>query len=53
MDIWGFAILNGRTMVSVMLAKNGDSDHRQMLSDDAPESRNEKTSGGGFGNTTS
>ena len=40
-------------MVSTTLAKTGDSDRRQMLSEYALESRNEKASGGVFDNTTS
>jgi hypothetical protein len=53
MDMWALATLNGRKMVSVTLAKTGDSDRRQMLSEYALEARNEKASGGVFDNTTS
>jgi hypothetical protein len=52
-DMWALATLNGRKMVSVTLAKTGDSDRRQMLSEYALESRNEKASGGVFDSTTS
>jgi hypothetical protein len=47
------AYLNGRRMVSIPLAKTGDSDRRQMLSEYALVSRNEKASGGVFDLTTS
>jgi hypothetical protein len=53
MDMWAIAYLNGRKMVSIPLAKTGDSDRRQMLSEYALEARNEKSSGGVFDNTTS
>jgi Family of unknown function (DUF5309) len=53
MDMWAVAYLNGRRMVSIPLAKTGDSDRRQMLSEYALVSRNEKASGGVFDNTTS
>jgi hypothetical protein len=52
MDMWAVAFLNGRRMVSIPLAKTGDSDRRQMLSEYALVSRNEKASGGVFDNTT-
>src|SRR5215813_362328 len=52
MDMWALGYLNGRKMVSVTLAKTGDSERRQMLSEYALESRNEKASGGVFDNTT-
>lgn len=51
MDMWAVAFLNGRKMVSIPLAKTGDSDRRQMLSEYALVSRNEKSSGGVFDNT--
>ena len=52
-DLWAIAYLNGRKMVSVALAKTGDSDRREVLSEYALEARNEKASGGVFDNTTS
>ena len=52
-DMWAIAFLNGRKMVSVNLAKTGDSERRQILSEYALVSRNEKASGGVFDNTTS
>jgi hypothetical protein len=52
-DMWSVAYLKGRRMVSVPLAKTGDSDRRQMLSEYALVARNEKASGGVFDNTTS
>ena len=45
-------ILNGRKMVSIPLAKTGDSERRQMLSEYTLVARNEKASGGVFDNTT-
>jgi hypothetical protein len=53
MDMWAVAFLNGRKMVSIPLAKTGDSDRRQMLSEYALVARNEKASGGVFDLTTS
>src|SRR5262249_50494953 len=47
------AYMAGRKMVSVPLAKTGDSERRQILSEYALVSRNEKASGGVFDNTTS
>jgi hypothetical protein len=52
MDMWAVAFLNGRKMVSIPLAKTGDSDRRQMLSEYTLVARNEKASGGVFDNTT-
>ena len=52
-DMWALAYLKGRKMVSIPLAKTGDSDRRQMLSEYALVARNEKASGGVFDNTTS
>jgi hypothetical protein len=52
-DKWAVAYLNGRKMVSIALAKNGDSDRRQILSEYSLVSRNEKASGGVFDLTTS
>jgi len=40
-------------MVSIPLAKTGDSDRRQILSEYALVARNEKASAGVFDNTTS
>lgn len=53
MDKWAVAYLNGRKMVSIVLAKTGDSDRRQILSEYSLVARNEKASGGVFDNTTS
>jgi hypothetical protein len=47
------AFLNGRRMVSIPLAKTGDSDRRQILSEYTLVARNEKSSGGVFDLTTS
>ncbi len=52
MDMWAVAYLNGRKMVSIALAKTGDSDRRQILSEYALVARNEKASGGVFDLTT-
>jgi hypothetical protein len=52
MDMWAVAYLNGRKMVSIPLAKTGDSDRRQLLSEYTLVARNEKASGGVFDNTT-
>ena len=52
-DMWALAFLNGRKMVSTDLAKTGDSERRQILSEYALVSRNEKASGGVFDCTTS
>jgi hypothetical protein len=40
-------------MISIPLAKTGDSDRRQILSEYGLVARNEKSSGGVFDNTTS
>lgn len=53
MNMWALAFLNGRNMISIPLAKTGDSDRRQILAEYALVSRNEKASGGVFDNTTS
>ena len=53
MDMWAVAFLNGRKMISIPLAKTGDSDRRQILSEYNLVSRNEKASGGVFDLTTS
>jgi len=52
MDKWAVAYLNGRNMVSIPLAKTGDSERRQILAEYALVARNEKASGGVFDNTT-
>jgi hypothetical protein len=52
MDMWAVAYLNGRKMVSIPLARTGDSERRQILSEYALVARNEKSSGGVFDNTT-
>ncbi|KRQ11930.1 head protein [Bradyrhizobium pachyrhizi] len=51
-DKWAVSYLNGRKLVSLKLAKTGDSDKRQILSEYTLEARNEKSSGGVFDNTT-
>jgi hypothetical protein len=53
MDMWAIAYLNGRKMVSIPLAKTGDSEKKEILSEYALEARNEKASGGVFDNTIS
>jgi hypothetical protein len=53
MDKWAVAYLNGRKLISIPLAKTGDSDRRQILSEYALVARNEKASGGVFDNTSS
>jgi len=53
MDKWALGFLNGRNMISIPLAKTGDSDRRQILSEYVLEARNEKASGGVFDNSTS
>ena len=53
MDMWAVAYLKGRKMVSIPLAKTGDSDRRQILSEYTLVSRNEKSSGGVFDLTVS
>jgi hypothetical protein len=52
-DMWAVAYLSGRRMLSTPLAKTGDSDQRQILSEYALVARNEKASGGVFDLTTS
>ena len=52
MDMWAVAYLNGRKMVSLPLAKTGDSEKKEILSEYALEARNEKASGGVFDNST-
>ncbi len=53
MEMWAIAYVNGRRMISLPLAKTGDSDRRMMLSEYALVARNEKSSGGVFDLTTS
>jgi len=53
MDKWAVAYLNGRNMISIPLAKTGDSERRQILAEYALVARNEKSSGGVFDNTAS
>jgi hypothetical protein len=52
-EMWAVAYLNGRKMVSINLAKTGDSERRQILSEYNLVARNEKSSGGVFDLTTS
>lgn len=52
-DMWAIAYLKGRKMVSIPLAKTGDSERKQILSEYTLVSRNEKASGGVFDLTTS
>lgn len=51
-DKWAIAHLNGRKMVSIPLAKTGDSERRQILTEYTLVAYNEKASGGVFDNTT-
>ena len=51
--MWAVGYLPGRKMVSIPLAKNGDSDRRQVLSEYVLVARNEKSSGGVLDLTTS
>jgi hypothetical protein len=52
-DMWALAHLNGRKMVSIALAKTGDSERSQILSEYALVARHEAASGGVFDLTTS
>jgi hypothetical protein len=45
MDMWALAFLNGRKMVSIPLARTGDSERRQILSEYTLVSRNQAASG--------
>jgi hypothetical protein len=45
MDMWKLCYLPGRKMISIPLAKTGDSDRRQILSEYCLEASNEKASG--------
>ena len=53
MDKWAVAYLKGRKMVKIPLARTGDNERFQMLSEYTLEARNEKASGGVFDLTTS
>lgn len=53
MDKWAMATLKGRNMLSVPLARTGDSERRAVVAEYALVARNEKASGGVFDNTTS
>lgn len=44
-DMWAVAFLTGRNMVTYDLAKTGDTDRRQILSEYTLEARQEKSSG--------
>jgi hypothetical protein len=48
MDMWAVAPLPGRSMITFDLAKTGDTDRKQLLSEHTLEARNEKSSGGVF-----
>jgi len=48
MDMWKLATLPGRNMISIPLAKTGDSDRKQILSEYTLEACNQKASGGVF-----
>ncbi len=52
-DMWALAPLNGRNMISIPLAKLGDSDQREVLFEGTLVARNEKSSGGVFDLTSS
>jgi uncharacterized protein DUF5309 len=52
-EMWAVAYLKGRKFVSIPLAKTGDSERRQILSEYTLVARNEKSSGGVFDLTTS
>jgi hypothetical protein len=53
MDMWALGTLPGRNMIPIALAKTGDSDRRQVLSEYTLEARNPKASGGVFDLTAS
>jgi hypothetical protein len=53
MDMWALAPLNGRDMISLPLAKLGDSTQREILWEGTLVARNEKSSGGVFDKTSS
>lgn len=48
MEMWAVSFLNGRNMLSLELAKTGDSDRRAIISEYTLVARNEKSSGGVF-----
>ncbi len=53
MDMWAASYLAGRRFVSSVIAKTGDSDRKQILSEWTLTARNEKGSGGVFDLTVS
>ena len=53
MDMWAASYLAGRRFVSSVIAKTGDSDRKQILSEWTLTARNEKASGGVFDLTVS
>jgi len=48
MDMWALGTLPGRNMISTTLAKTGDSDRKQIITEYTLEADNEKASGGVF-----
>ena len=52
MDKWAMAPLKGRNMLSIPLARTGDSERRAVVAEYALVARNEKASGGVFDCTT-
>jgi hypothetical protein len=52
-DLWAVAFLPGRNMVTTELAKTGDTDRKQVLSEYTLEARNEKGNAGVYDLTTS
>ncbi len=48
MDMWALGTLPGRNMVTVELAKTGDSDRKELITEWTIEARNEKSGGGVF-----
>jgi hypothetical protein len=52
MDMWAVAFLPGREFATFDIAKTGDSDAKQVLSEYTLEARNEKANGGVFDLTT-
>ena len=52
-DMWAMSYLAGRKFVSFPIAKTGDSDAKEILSEFTLVARNEKSSGGVFDNTVS
>ena len=52
MDKWAMAPLKGRNMLSIPLARTGDSERRAVVTEYALVARNEKASGGVFDCTT-